>query len=129
MIGSFGNIIFVVSREKAHTFKDLSRSEGGRWSKHDIHLKKPKLEFLGPDTSKLSFKMELRANMGIDPRKETDKLIRMQRNGEYGLFILGGKRIGVGYFALTNVQLDHDVVDNKGNVLAATVNVTLEEYV
>lgn len=128
MIGSFGDIIFSVSRETAKTFKDLSRSESGRYATHDIHLKKPKLEFLGPGLSSVSFKMEFDASRGVNPQKETDKLIRMQRNGEYGLFILGGKRMGMGHFVLKGVSVDFKRVDNRGNLLSASVDVTLEEY-
>ncbi|GGG32994.1 hypothetical protein GCM10007425_29600 [Lysinibacillus alkalisoli] len=129
MIGAFGDIVFSVSRETARTLKDLTRTESGRYATHDIHLKKPKLEFLGPGLSTLSFKMEFDANLGVNPRKETDSLIRMQREGRYGLFILGGRRIGMGYFVLKSVNVDYKRIDNKGNMLAASADVTLEEYV
>lgn len=129
MIGSFGDIIFSVSRQTAKTLKDLTRAEGGRYANHDIHLKKPKPEFLGPNLSKLSFKMDFDANLGVNPRKETDNLIRLQRDGHYSLFILGGRRVGMGYFTLQSVSVDYKTIDNLGNVLSATADVTLEEYV
>lgn len=129
MIGSFGDIVFTVSRETARTLKDLSRSEGGRYATHDIHLKKPKLEFLGPGLSDLKFKMDFDASRGVNPKNETDDLIRMQRDGKYAVFILGGKRFGVSHFVLKSVSIDFRRIDNKGNILAATADVTLEEYV
>lgn len=128
MIGSFGDVVFYVSRESARTFKDLNRSEGGRFATHDIHLKKPKLEFLGPGLSQVSFKMEFDAFRGMNPIKETDKLIRMQRDGEYHLFIVGNKRFGMKYFVLKSVNINFKVIDNKGVVLSAEADVTLEEY-
>ena len=127
MIGSFGDVIFQVSRKTAKTLKDLQRSEGARYSEHDIHLKKPKLEYIGPGLSKVSFKMEFFASRGMNPIVETDKLIRMQRDGTYHLFILGNKRFGMKYFVLETVSLDFEQID-KGVVLKATANVTLKEY-
>lgn len=128
MIGSFGDVIFYVSRDSARTLKDLVRSEGGRYATHDIHLKKPKLEFLGPGLSDMSFKMEFHASRGMNPIKETDKLIRMQRDGEYHFFILGNKRFGMKYFVLKSVSIDFKVIDNKGVVLLAEADIKLEEY-
>lgn len=128
MIGSFGDVIFTVSRETARTFKDLSRSEAGRYATHDIHLKKPKLEFLGPGLSQISFKMQFDAFRGMHPIKETDKLIRMQRDGEHHLFIIGNKRYGMKYFAIKSVNINFKIIDNKGYVLSAEADITLEEY-
>lgn len=128
MIGSFGDVVFLVSREAARTIKDLSRSEGGRYATHDIHLKKPKLEFLGPGLSQMSFKMEFDASRGMHPIQETDKLIRMQRDGEYHFFILGNKRFGMKYFVLKSVSINFKAIDNKGVVLSAEADVSLEEY-
>lgn len=128
MIGSFGDVIFYVSRESARTFKDLKRSEGGRFATHDIHLKKPKLEFLGPGLSQVSFKMEFDAFRGMNPAIETDKLIRMQRDGEYHLFIVGNKRFGMKYFVLKSVNINFKIIDNEGRILSAEADVSLEEY-
>lgn len=128
MIGSFGDVVFYVSRESARTIKDLTRSEGGRYATHDIHLKKPKLEFLGPGLSDMSFKMEFYASRGMHPVQETDKLIRMQRDGEHHFFILGNKRYGMKYFVLKHVSINFKDIDNKGVVLSAEADLTLEEY-
>lgn len=128
MIGSFGDVVFYVSRKSAKTFKDLKRSEGARYATHDIHLKKPKLEYLGPGLSNVSFTMEFYASRGMNPVSETDKLIRMQRNGTHHLFIVGNKRFGMKYFVLKSVSIDFEQIDNKGVILKATADVTLEEY-
>lgn len=129
MIGAFGPVVFTVSEKQVKTFDALSRTESGRWTKHDVFLKKPVSEFLGPDLSQLSFTMHFNAMHGVNPRKETDTLIRMAREGQVHAFLLGGRRFGLSKFALKSVKVDFKHVDNRGNVIVAEASVTLEEYV
>ena len=129
MIGTFGPIVFEVSEEKVNTFDNLSRGESGRWAKHDVDGKKPVLQFVGPDLSDLSFNMRFDAALGVNPRKETDKLIRMVRDGKVYPFVLGGRRFGMGKWALQDAKINFERIDNKGNVLVSSVSVDMEEYV
>ena len=129
MIGTFGPVTFTVSEQQVRTFDALSRTESARWSKHDVIAKKPVSEFLGPDLGALSFVMHFNATLGVNPRKETDQLIRIVREGEVYPFILGDRRFGMGKYSLKSVKVDFKRVDNRGNVLIAEANVSLEEYV
>ncbi|MEK4713480.1 phage tail protein [Sporosarcina sp. FSL K6-5500] len=129
MIGTFGLIVFAVSESQVKTFDGLSRTEAGRWAKHDVVGKKPIAEFLGPDLSTLAFTMRFDVMHGINPRKESDDLIRMARDGKAYQFILGGRRFGLGKWSLQDVKVDFLRVDNRGNVLVAQAAVSLEEYV
>lgn len=129
MLGQLGEITFEVSAKVVKTFQDLSRTEAGRWSTQDIVQRKPSLEFLGPGLGTVSFKMKFNAALGVNPRKETDNLIRMAREGKVVPFVLGGKRVGVAKWAVKSVDVDYKYVDNRGNVIIAEANVSLEEYV
>ena len=129
MIGSYGSVTFKVSADTVKTFQDLARSEKGRWAKTDRVLLKPISQFLGPDLGTVTFVMKFNAQLGVNPRKETDKLIKMARNGYVGALILGGKRVGVAKWAMQGVDVNFKTIDNRGNVIIAEATVSLEEYV
>lgn len=129
MIGTWGKVIFSVSDKEINTFDAFKRSESARWSKHDIHGQKSKPEFTGIDLGKVTFTMRFSAFHGVNPLKELDKFIRCVRSGEAHQLIIGNKRVGVNKWYLPNVDESWNYFDNKGNVLTADINVTMEEYV
>lgn len=129
MIGSWGKLIFSVSAKQMRTFDSMKRSESARWSKHDVHLKKPKPVFNGPDQGSITFDMHFSASMGVNPMNEIDKLIRANRSGEAHRLIIGNKRFGLFKYYIASINSDFNYFDNKGLLLSGKVNVTLEEYV
>jgi phage protein U len=128
MIGTFGPIVFVASADLLNTFNSFSRKEQGRWAKHDVVLKKPVSEFLGPDLGTISFNMRFDVSYGMNPRKELDKLVTMAR-GEVHPLIIGGRALGFNKWSLQSVSENWTRIDNRGNVLVADISVELEEYV
>lgn len=129
MIGAWGKVTFFVTEKEMRTFDAFKRSESARWSKHDIHLQKPKPEFTGTDSGKVTFTMHFSASHGVNPRKELDKFVKYVRNGEAHVLVIGNKRIGVGKWYIPDVSEDWNYFDNKGNVLSAKISVNMEEYV
>lgn len=129
MIGTWGDVVFTVSLEQVKTFDDFKRTESARWSKHDIHSQKQKAEFVGINAGSLSFTMKFSAFHGVNPRSELEKFIKKVRSGEAHTLIIGNKRIGVGKWYIPNTSETWNYVDNRGNLLTADLNVTMEEYV
>lgn len=129
MIGALGNVVFVVSSDTIRTFEDLSRSTASRWAKHEIIGRKPKLEYVGPDTDTISFKMRFDAAYGMDPRKEMNILLELARSGKAVPLVVGGKALGMGKWVVKSVTQNWVHVDNRGNVLVGIAEVALEEYV
>lgn len=129
MLAVFGSIVFQVSDDLIHTFKNFSRKEESRWTSHDRVQLKPALEYLGPGIGSVSFDIQLSAALGVNPRKELDQLVRMERSGEVHTFVIGNKPIGVQKWAMRGVSQNWEKLDDKGNVLKASVSITLEEYV
>lgn len=129
MIAVYGPIVFEVSEKTIYTFENFTRKEQSRWATHDRIQQKPVLEFLGPDAGTVSFDIKLSASLGINPRKELDNLVRMERNGEVHTFVIGNKPIGVYKWAMRGVDENWTKTDNEGNVLIASASITLEEYV
>lgn len=124
-----GSVVFVVNPKTIRTFNDLTRSSAGRWANHEVIGKKPLSQFLGPGLDTVSFTMRLDVRYGINPRKELDALVELERAGKAMPLIIGGKALGVGLWKITSLEQNWSSVDNRGNVLAATVNIALEEYV
>ena len=129
MIGAWGSLVFTVSYDKVRTFDGFKRDESSRWSKHDIHLKKPKPEFQGDGQGRITFTMQFLASKGVHPMNEIDALIRSQRAGEVHTLVIGTKRFGVHKWYISSLSMDMKTFDNRGNLLSASVNVTMEEYV
>ncbi|MBA2943219.1 phage tail protein [Paenibacillus sp. CGMCC 1.16610] len=129
MIGALGPVVFVASAETLRTFSDFTRSSAGRWAKHDVFMQKPKTQFLGPGLDTISFTMQFNASLGINPRKELDKLVELERSGTAMALTIGGKGLGVGLWIITTLSQTWGSIDNEGNVLTASANLSLEEYV
>ena len=87
MLGAIGAkeiddvIVFEVSEQKVLTFQNLVRANKIRYTKHDILQQKPILEFMGADSDSITLQIILKAELSVNPRKEMDKLIRIQRDG------------------------------------------------
>lgn len=128
-IGSFGPVIFIVSQEKVMTFQDLTRSSAGRWAQHDILGKKPKKEWIGPGVDTISFTMRFILSEELNPRTELDRLTELERTGRALPLVIGNKGLGTGLWVITSLSQAWEQIDNRGVVYAATVDITLEEYV
>lgn len=128
-IGSFGNVVFQVSTKKTLTFNEFQRSGEARWESHDVLVNKPRIEFQGPGLEELSLTVLFKAELGINPLKELDKLRKMRDSGTAAPFVIGGKPISSNYFVLQNLAERYTKIDGRGNVLAAEADLTLREYV
>ena len=80
MIGAIGDeklnniIVFSVSSDKVLTFDNFEQTSSIRLGEHEIHLQKPKIEFLGPDLDTITFTMHFDVALGINPMAEIEKL-------------------------------------------------------
>ena len=140
IVGYMGDIMFVTSRQYLITFDDYSRNAEGRWAKHDIIGQKPVLEFLGPDTEKISMKIQLRRDHGVNVETMLRRLREMRDTGEAFPLVLGSKVIGnliKKYILKQSVTpglwvlkgLSEDVKHwAGGNLYIVDATVTLEEY-
>ncbi|MEN8702438.1 phage tail protein [Bacillus infantis] len=127
-IGSFAGVTFEVSSSKVLTFSDLSRSGSARWSVHEVNLKKPRPEFIGPGQEGLSLKISLKAVHGVSPRAVMDKLRTFKDTGKVSPFILGTKPFSTSNWYLEDISEDYVSVDNNGGILAIDATLALKEY-
>lgn len=127
-VGSMGDIPFVVSYGKIRTFSDYGRSCSGRWVKHDLIGRKPVMEFLGPDVEKVSMKIQLRTDHGINPESELGRLRKMRDTGAVFPFILGGAPVSDNYWLLEDIGENVSYWRAGGKILSVSVDITLTEY-
>ena len=127
-VGSMGDIPFVVTYGKIRTFSDYGRSGSGRWAKHDVIGRKPVMEFLGPDVEKVSMKIQLRTDHGINPESELGRLRKMRDTGAVFPFILGGAPVSDNYWLLEDIGENVSYWRAGGKILSVSVDITLTEY-
>lgn len=128
-LGVLGNIVFQVSAETVRTFDELTRSISGRWAQHDVLQQKPLTQWSGPGLDEITFTMRFDAALGVKPRNELDNLTMMANGGKAYPFTFGGKPLGrSGLWTIVSVELGFKTLDNRGNLLVGTANVTLREY-
>ena len=127
ILGSFAGELFEVSSEKVFTPNDIKRNETARWSNHDVMVNKPISEFLGPALGQMSFRVSLNSRFCANLLQEMDKWLAMARAGVVGTLIIG-KPLGVDSWKLTGVSQAWQVVAAGGQVLAAELDLSFEEY-
>ena len=128
IVGYLDDIPFLSSGAIVRTFDEFSRSAEGRWQKHDLIGQKPVLEFIGPDTEEISFKMILRADLGVDPLAEVERLQGMRDEGKVFSLVIGGKTVGENFWVIKSVSHEVTYWSALGRPISAEVSVTLEEY-
>lgn len=129
MIGTLGSkIIFEVSDETAFTFQSMTRKVSGRWAEHETQSAKPKPEYLGPANQVVTLSITLSAGLGVRPRAILEQVENMVEAGAAEYLILGNKPVGKNPFRLTDSSETWDKVYNHGELVRATMTITLEEY-
>lgn len=128
IIGSWGGIVFAVSRKEIKTFSGLKWDSGAKYTTHDRHLKEPLLEFTGTDVESISFSILLSVYLGVNPTDEIDKLLSAMRKGEVNRLVIGPKAYGTNKWVITKLSNSLDRYDNHGNLLAAKVSISMSSY-
>ena len=127
-IGSWGTFTFYVSRSSIKTFDDLKWESSVKYATHERHLKEPLLEFTGQDVESMSFTMFFSVFLGVNPIKEIASLLQAMRRGEVNRLVIGPKAYGTNKWVITKLSNSLKRFDRWGNLLVASVNVTMQSY-
>lgn len=127
-IGSFGDIVFEISNKKLLTFKDYSRRGTSRWNQHQIIGDKPKQEFEGPELEEITLTILLKAELGVNPSKQLERIRKMRDSGKAAPLFLGSRSTSPNYWVITNLEENNQIIDKAGNILKAEATLTLTEY-
>lgn len=93
-IGSFGQTVFEVSRERLRSFEGFGKESSARLNSVDIIGGEPLTEFVGPGSKTVSFTLRLSRQLGADPEGDLKTLEDMQDAGTAATLVLGGKPYG-----------------------------------
>ena len=126
MIGSFGDVVFSVSREQVQTIKNVKWKSSVSYAKHKVHGKDEVLELTGYASGQISFEIELSAFLGVNPTAQLQKLEDMMRQGVAKQFILGTTVIGRKW-VIQALNRDLGYVYRDGTLLSAKASLTLYE--
>lgn len=128
-IGSWGrDLVFSTSDRRILNFQKFSRSSGSEWATHSRIGKKDQAEYLRPKLQKVTFTMKLDATLGVRHRSMLDLLILYAERGTVNILVIGGKRVGEYYWMITDLSEAWETVLNRGELVSAKVNVTMQEY-
>ena len=128
-IGIWGNrIIFETSDRRLLTFSGMTKKVSGKYAKHSVIGQKDYPEFTGPGNRNISFKMLLDVSFGIKPREIMDSIEEAVENGEVNYLIVGGRMFGKNKYYISSVSEALNVVMSRGEIVQATLNVSMEEY-
>ena len=76
----------------------------------------------------MTFTMFFSAFLGVNPIKEIANLLQTMRRGEAHYLIIGPKAYGTNKWVITNLSNQLERYDRWGNLLAASVSVTMNSY-
>lgn len=133
MIGYLGEnqddgVIFEVSDQTVRTLNNWKWSGSARYAVHNRHNYHALTEYTGIDPDKITFDMDLRVELGVNPMKEIVKIWTYEREGTALSLTIGHKGYGKYRWNITSHSTEIKHTDKDGNPTAATVSVTLQEY-
>ena len=76
----------------------------------------------------MSFSMFFSVFLGVNPIAEVSKLLKAMRRGEVHRLVIGPKAYGTNKWVITKLSNALERYDNRGNLLVASVNVTMNSY-
>jgi len=129
MVGNFGSrIVFETSDRKILTFSGLTQKVSGKYAKHSVSGEKDRPEFTGPGNRSVSFKMILDVSLGVRPRDILSNIEDAVESGETGYLVIVGRPVGPNKFYISSVSETFDVILSRGEIVRASLQVNMEEY-
>ncbi len=127
-VGSFGDIPFVVNQYKVQTINNELWSGNARYEVHERHLNNALTEFTGVDPDEFSFDMTLYSELGVSVLPLIITLWEYKRKGLPQTLVIGEKIYGKYKWVIEKLRIKPEARDQKGNLMLATVSVSLLEY-
>lgn len=128
-VGNLGKLItFKTSDQKILTFSNMQQNVSGRWSTHERIMRKPLSEFNGADLRSITFSIKLDAMLGVKPRKTLEKIEKAVEKGYVYPLVIGGKKVGKNKWKITKISEKWDVIYIAGELVKASLDISLEEY-
>lgn len=128
-IGSLGDVIFEASAEgRVMTPVEFQRDRAARLEEHKVVGSLPRLEFLSAELAAMTLPIRLRADMGVNPAEEADRLAQMCKEGKVLRLIMAGYNCGEVLIESVTQTWRHIAPGRKGPY-AVDLTLKLKEYV
>ncbi len=126
-LASFGSdVVFEITDTRLLTWTSMRRRGDARYHDHETYGTKPKPEFLGPSLEEITFSARLDAAFDVNPREVLATLRDLRDRGVAERLIVGDDKVGT--FTIRALSEDHQRFDRAGNLICATVELTMKEY-
>lgn len=127
IVGCLGSVVFSVSRETVRTLNKLVRSGSARYAIHQVHLGSDLPEYTGRELENATFDMTLTSELGVDPTSEAEHIAFLMQVGAVLPMVIGSRWYGC--WTITKYSMKEQAFSPGGDVSAATVSVSLQEYI
>lgn len=127
-IGSFGNIIFEVSEKQVKTIQKATWKSKASYAQHKLYGRETRTEFVGVEPDTFSLEITLSATWGVNPLRNIEELLRMEREGEAAYLVIGDKVFGKDRWTIESSSRELEVFDGKGNMVKVVYSLELLAY-
>lgn len=128
IVGNWGFFVFEVNRYRTYTMEHgASRSSESNWATNDRIEGKPRSQYLGPGLRTCELSIKLRADMGVEPAYEMERLHLMAEDRYVYPLIIGGVPQAQNPMRLVSCSETKDV-SLGGDLFSATASLKFEEY-
>ncbi|WOO34955.1 phage tail protein [Anaerocolumna sp. AGMB13020] len=128
-VGSYGGIVFQVSKKKIYSFSNFKRTRTAEWKEHSRHGQKAISQFISPGIENITLDIHLNASLGVKPLTVIEKWGKLLETGHHDIFVIGGKQVGKNEWKIESVSEAWNTFLSKGELIAADITVTLSEYI
>lgn len=121
------DVAFEVSSSVIRTFSNMKVNKSVAYTTHKIHGHKALPEMTGMDADTVTFDILLSAYLGVNPKKELDKLEAFMKNGTICNLVLGDKPFGT--WVIKSMPYNIEYVYKEGDITQAKTTISLIEAV
>jgi len=128
-VGSYGGIVFQVSKKKVYSFSNFKRTRTAEWKEHSRYGQKAISQFISPGIENITIDIHLNASLGVKPLTAIEKWGQFLETGHHDIFVIGGKQVGKNEWKIESISEAWNTFLSKGELIAADITVTLSEYI
>jgi hypothetical protein len=129
--GLYGSVIFGRAMGRIHTFYEVDRKYKARLAPHMVHLRKPLLEYAGPDLVEIEMSLTLDASWCGDPNPLLAQWHFYNESAFAAPLIIGGKPMGpqLSLFVISALSEHHKHWLVGGRLIAVELHASFIEYI
>jgi len=119
------DVAFVVSSKTIETFNNLKVTKQARYSTHKIHGHRDVPEMTGISGDTITFELLLSAYLGVNPKRELEKLENFMTAGTICNLVMGDQLFGS--WVIKSIPYNVEYIYKEGDITQAKVTISLLE--